>query len=117
DGEFDLNELNEFDGERRTLRQKLNRAGIRHHDESFASYQEHWCAIFGIEDPSVLDLLHKTQSTKSLGDLNAFLREFMLSEPETFDKAKALIEEFIDLEEAHRAVVTARRQVEVLTPA
>lgn len=117
DGEFDLNELSEFDGERRTLRQKLNRAGIRHHDESFAAYQEHWCTIFGIEDPSALDLLHKTQSTKSLGDLNAFLREFMLNEPETFEKAKALVDEFINLEEVHKAVVTARRQIEVLSPA
>lgn len=117
EGEFDLAELKDFDGERRTLRQKLTRPGIRHHDESFASYQEHWCRIFGIDDPSVLDLLHKTQSTKSLGDLNSFLREFTLAEPETFEKAQALVDEFIDLEEAHRAVVDARRQIEVLAPA
>lgn len=117
EGEFDLAELKDFDGERRTLRQKLSRPGLRHHDDSFAAFQEHWCRIFGIEDPSVLDLLHKTQSTKSLGDLNSFLREFMLAEPDTFEKAQALVDEFIDLEEAHRAVVTARRQIEVLAPA
>lgn len=117
EGEFDLTELKEFDGERRTLRQKLTRPGIRHHDDSFASYQEHWCRIFGIEDAGVLELLHKTQSTKSLGDLNSFLRDFMLAEPETFEKAQALVDEFIDLEEAHKAVVTARRQIEVLSPA
>ena len=117
EGAFDLTELREFNGERRTLRQTLNGAGIRHHDDSFASYQEHWCRLMGIEDPSALDLLHKTQSTKSLGDLNSFLREFMLAEPETFEKAQALVDEFIDLEEAHRAVATARRQIEVLTPA
>lgn len=117
EGSFDLTELREFDGERKTLRQTLTRSGIRHHDESFASFQEHWCRLFGIDDPGVLDLLHKTQSTKSLGDLNSFLREFMLSEPETFEKAQALVDEFIDLEEAHRAVTTARRQIEVLAPA
>lgn len=117
EGEFDLTELKDFDGERRTLRQSLTRTGIRHHDDSFASYQEHWCRIFGIDDVGVLELLHKTQSTKSLGDLNTFLRSFMLAEPETFEKAQALVDEFIDLEEAHRAVVTARRQIEVLAPA
>jgi uncharacterized protein YPO0396 len=117
EGEFDLAELKDFDGERRTLRQKLRLPGLRHHDESFAAFQEHWCRIFGIEDASVLDLLHKTQSTKSLGDLNSFLREFMLAEPDTFEKAQALVDEFIDLEEAHRAVVTARRQIEALAPA
>ena len=117
EGEFDLAELKDFDGERRTLRQKLTRPGLRHHDDSFAAFQEHWCRIFGIDDPTVLDLLHKTQSTKSLGDLNSFLREFMLAEPETFEKAQALVDEFIDLEEAHRAVVTARRQIELLGPA
>jgi uncharacterized protein YPO0396 len=117
EGEFDLAELKEFDGERRSLKQPIDRPGVRHHDDQFAAYQEHWCRIFGIDDPSVLDLLHKAQSTKSLGDLNSFLREFMLAEPETFDKAQSLIDEFINLEETHRSVVTARRQIEVLTPA
>lgn len=118
DGEFDLaSELKDFDGDRRKLRQRLGRSGIRHHEESFASYQEHWCRVMGIEDSTALELLHKTQSTKSLGDLNSFLREFMLEEPETFEKARLLADEFVNLEEAHRAVVTARRQIEVLSPA
>lgn len=118
DGPFDLaRELTEFDGDRRKLRQRLDRPGIRHHDDSFAAYQEHWCRVMGIEDVTALELLHRTQSTKSLGDLNSFLREFMLAPPETLEKARLLVEEFSDLDEAHRAVVAARRQVELLKPA
>lgn len=118
DGPFDLaRELTEFDGDRRKLRQRLDHPGVRHHEDSFAAYQEHWCRVMGIEDMTALELLHRTQSTKSLGDLNSFLREFMLAPPETFEKARLLVEEFSDLDEAHRAVVAARRQVELLKPA
>jgi uncharacterized protein YPO0396 len=116
DGSFELTELTDFDGELRKLRRRLDRPGIRQHD-TFASYQEHWCRVMGIEDDSALELLHRTQSTKSLGDLNKFLRDFMLAEPETFEKADRLVEEFGELDEAHRAVVAARRQIETLVPA
>lgn len=64
-----------------------------------------------------LRLLHKTQSAKSLGDLNTFLRDFMLDKPKTFEVADRLVEEFDELNAAHQAVVTARRQVEALVPA
>lgn len=118
DGTFDLaTELTAFAGDRRKLKHKLDRPEIRHHEDSFAAYQEHWCRIMGIEDISALELLHRTQSTKSLGDLNTFLRDFMLAEPETFGVAQRLVEEFADLDEAHRAVVAARQQIEVLAPA
>lgn len=118
DGPFDLaRELTEFDGDRRKLRQRLDRPGIRHHEDSFASYQEHWCRVMGIEDTTALELLHRTQSTKSLGDLNSFLREFMLAPPETFETARLLVEEFSDLDEAHRTVMATRQQVDLLKPA
>ena len=117
EGSFDLKSLTNFDGEGRKLKKILGEMdGVRQHD-TFASYQEHWCRIMGIEGEAPLELLHKTQSTKSLGDLNAFLRQFMLEEPETFAKADALIAEFGHLDESHKAVVTARQQIEVLRPA
>jgi uncharacterized protein YPO0396 len=62
-------------------------------------------------------LLHKTQSAKNLGDLNTFLRDFMLDRPETFDAAERLVSEFAELNAAHQAVVTAREQVSTLAPA
>jgi uncharacterized protein YPO0396 len=118
EGPFDMvKRLRGFDRERRTLTALLDAPDVRDHKDSFARYQEHWCRIMGIQDPAALDLLHRTQSTKSLGDLNTFLRDFMLTKPETFEKAQLLVDEFADLDQAHRAVVAAREQVELLSPA
>jgi uncharacterized protein YPO0396 len=118
DGPFDLlSELSKFGTDRRKLKAALNRPEIRHHDDIYSSYQEHWCRLMGIDGVAALELLHRTQSTKSLSDLNTFLREFMLAEPETFGVAARLVEEFSDLDQAHRAVVTAREQIELLSPA
>ncbi|MES9888034.1 MAG: ATP-binding protein, partial [Candidatus Sedimenticola sp. 6PFRAG1] len=70
-----------------------------------------------IENEMALRLLHKTQSAKNLGDLNTFLRDFMLDKPATFEVADRLVSEFDELNAAHQAVVTARQQVETLVPA
>ena len=64
-----------------------------------------------------LRLLHKTQSAKNLGDLNTFIRDFMLEKPETFEVADRLVVEFAELNAAHQGVVTARDQVRTLLPA
>lgn len=118
DGPFDLAQsLDGFTGDRRKLKLSLDRPEIRHHDDNFASYADHWCRIMGISDDSALELLHRTQSTKNLSDLNSFLREFMLAEPQTFEIAEQLVNEFVDLDQAHQAVVAAREQIETLTPA
>ncbi|MBN7136386.1 hypothetical protein A7A76_16745 [Lysobacter enzymogenes] len=114
---FDLGDALSFSGNRRELTKKFQPPLYRHHEASFASYAEHWCRLMGIDNVEALELLHQTQSTKNLGDLNAFLRDFMLPEPATFDIADQLVTEFSDLDEAHRAVVNAREQIETLAPA
>ncbi len=118
DGPFDLAlGLEGFTGDRRKLKLALDRPEIRHHDDNFAAYADHWCRVMGITDDSALELLHRTQSTKNLSDLNNFLREFMLAEPQTFAIAEQLVNEFVDLNQAHQAVVAAREQIETLAPA
>jgi uncharacterized protein YPO0396 len=83
----------------------------------FSAYQERFRSLLGIGSERALRLLHKTQSAKNMGDLDAFLRDFMLDAPETFDVADRLVLEFGELNAAHQAVVTARRQIETLAPA
>lgn len=83
----------------------------------FSAYQERFRGLLGIASERALRLLHKTQSAKNLGDLNAFLRDFMLDAPETFAVADRLVAEFGELNAAHQAVVAARRQIETLAPA
>jgi uncharacterized protein YPO0396 len=83
----------------------------------FSAYQERFRSQLGIASERALRLLHKTQSAKNLGDLNTFLRDFMLDAPETFEVADRLVAEFGELHAAHQAVVAARRQIETLLPA
>ncbi len=114
---FDLRELEDFSASNfdvRRLRQSFPEAFAT---DEFSAYRERFCRLLGIESELALRLLHKTQSAKNLGDLNAFLREFMLDRPETFAAAERLVAEFGELNAAHQAVVTARQQVETLAPA
>lgn len=82
--------------------------------ERFGAYSDAFCELFDIRDKTALKLLAKAQSAKNLGDLNTFLRNFMLEAPQTFTMAEKLVEEFHDLDEAHQSVVTAREQYEIL---
>jgi uncharacterized protein YPO0396 len=115
--EFDLHELDDFpksDYNIRKLKQSFPDTFIR---DDFSPYREYFCRLLGIENEMALRLLHKTQSAKNLGDLNTFLRDFMLDKPETFDVADRLVNEFDELNAAHQAVVTARLQIQTLGPA
>ncbi|MBZ5505813.1 MAG: ATP-binding protein [Acidobacteriia bacterium] len=111
---FDLLELREFDLDIRKLKQSFPDAFAR---DDFRPYCDHFCRLLGIEHEMALRLLHKTQSAKNLGDLNVFLRDFMLERPATFQVAERLVSEFTELNAAHQAVVIAREQVQTLTPA
>ncbi|KXU89825.1 ATP-binding protein [Paraburkholderia monticola] len=115
--EFEIQELeffvkNEFD----TRRFKHDLLDAKVYTE-FSAYQERFRRLLDIDNERALRLLHKTQSAKNLGDLNVFLRDFMLDEPETFGIATSLINEFGELNEAHQEVVAARDQIQMLKPA
>lgn len=113
---FDIaSEMEGFDLDLRRLKNRLGN-DVNHFD-TFASYAERFRRLLGIENEMALKLLHKTQSAKNLGDLNQFLRGFMLDEPQTFEAADRLVADFAELDAAHKAVVIAREQVETLTPA
>lgn len=98
----------------RRFKHELPRAYVT---REFSAYQERFRGQLGIASERALRLLHKTQSAKNLGDLNSFLRDFMLDAPETFEVADRLVAEFGELHAAHQAVVAARRQIETLLPA
>jgi uncharacterized protein YPO0396 len=111
---FDLEELQDFNLDLRRLKHGLA-DGVFF--DNFNPYCERFRRLLHIESELALRLLHKTQSAKSLGDLNVFLRDFMLDTPKTFEVADTLVGEFAELNEAHQAVVTARQQVQTLAPA
>lgn len=115
--DFDLRELKffaEHDFDSRRFKFDLSDAFVR---DEFSAYQERFRRLLGIESERALRLLHKTQAAKNLGDLNEFMRGFMLDPPNTFELAEKLVTQFAELNDAHRAVVDARRQIDVLKPA
>lgn len=115
DREFDLaKEFVDFDLDIRKFKQHHQDL---FHTEKFKPFSERFRLQLNIDTDMALKLLHKTQSAKNLGDLNEFLREYMLDEPETFAVADRMINEFTELDAAHKTVVMAREQVEILRPA
>lgn len=114
---FDLRQLSDFGQTNFDVRRlKLTFPDAFIQDE-FRAYCERFSRLLGIESEMALRLLHKTQSAKNLGDLNTFLRDFMLDKPETFAVADRLVSEFDELNAAHQSVVTARDQIATLMPA
>lgn len=116
--DFKLRELEFFKDEGsgfevRRLKAKLSDV---YFTDEFSAYQTRFTRLFDIKSDRALRLLHKTQSAKDLGDLNKFLRDFMLDPPETFAVAETLVNEFQVLNTAHEAVLTARNQIEALRP-
>ncbi|QFY89759.1 ATP-binding protein [Magnetovirga frankeli] len=114
---FELTELEAFGQSNLDLRKLKQTVADAFHRSEFSAYAERFRRLLGIESEMALRLLHKAQSAKNLGDLNTFLRDFMLDRPATFEVADRLVSEFDELNAAHQAVVTARRQVETLVPA
>lgn len=118
--ELDLNTLDFFPAgnfDAKLLKLRLPDAFI---SEDLGVYRERFQSLLKLPttgDSQALRLLHKTQSTKNLGDINDFMREFMLDEPQAIQKAEELVAQYEELSAAHQAVVTARQQIDLLSPA
>ncbi len=80
----------------------------------FREYRAKFCQLLGIPDEKALQLLHKIQSAKELGDVNTLLRDYMLDEPRTFELADQALANFHNLSEVYEALVTAREQRDTL---
>ncbi|WP_262107548.1 ATP-binding protein [Arthrobacter sp. Marseille-P9274] len=82
--------------------------------DQHSRFSARFCRLLGIQGENAVLLLHKTQSAKSLGNLDELFRSFMLDKPKTFALAENAVAQFGELSEAHRLVVEARAQVELL---
>lgn len=114
DAPFDLRALEDIGPEPRALKRTFSQAFS---SAKFSDYAETLQQRMHMPSPMALRLLQKAQSAKNLGDLNLFLRDFMLDPPQTFDAAKELVGSFQELEQTHQAVVNVRRQIQHLIPA
>jgi uncharacterized protein YPO0396 len=97
------------------LRKRLRTSGVDLWD-SFPPYAAWFRRRFGIDNDQALELFNQTVSLKSVGNLTDFVRTHMLEPFDVVPRIKALIEHFDDLNQAHKAVLKARQQIEKLTP-
>jgi len=97
------------------LRKRLRSQGAEIED-SFPRYGAWFRRRFGIESEQALELFHQTVSMKSVGNLTDFVRSHMLEAFDVAPRIAALIGHFDDLNRAHRAVLAAKRQLELLAP-
>jgi len=79
--------------------------------DKHSAFSARFSRVLGISGENALLLLHKTQSAKSLGNLDDLFRTFMLDEPRTYAQAETAIVQFGDLAAAHGLVIDAREQV------
>ncbi|MDR0622290.1 MAG: hypothetical protein LBJ61_10510 [Deltaproteobacteria bacterium] len=113
--EFSLEEL-DFAGKNFDLKELKNSLSFDLECRTFEDYHAFYGEILGLAEDNALKLLQKTQSMKNIEDLDSFLRNFMLDEPDTYESAKQMVEEFTALNAAHEAVQKAKWQMETLGP-
>ncbi|MDQ6973900.1 MAG: ATP-binding protein, partial [Mariprofundaceae bacterium] len=104
-----------FGSDMAALRKRLKQQGA-HVFDAFPAYGAFFRRRFGIDNDQALELFHQTVSMKSIGNLTEFVRGHMLEPFDVASRIDALIAHFDDLDRAHRAVVTAKKQICLLEP-
>jgi len=84
--------------------------------ENFKLYAISFRKKMGIRHEKALELFNQTISMKSVGNLTGFVREHMLEPGYLMARVDALKRDFDNLNQAHAAVVKARKQIEMLEP-
>ena len=104
-----------FGREITTLRKRLRELGADVKD-SFPPYGAWFRRRLGFSTEQALELFHQTVSMKSVGNLTDFVREHMLDPGDSTKRITDLLQHFEDLNQAHEAVLKAKRQTELLAP-
>ncbi len=97
------------------LRKRLRSVDVELFD-TFPPYGAWFKRCFGIKNDQALELFHQTVSMKSVGNLTDFVRHHMLEPFDVGKRISALIAHFDDLNRAHEAVLSAKRQASLLAP-
>jgi len=84
--------------------------------ESFKPYAISFRKRMGIRHEKALELFNQTISMKSVGNLTGFVREHMLEPGRLMERVDTLKRDFDNLNQAHAAVLKARKQIEILEP-
>lgn len=104
-----------FGDQLKQLRANLRASGATI-STTFPEYARIMRRLLGMRSEQAMELFHQTVSMKSVGNLNDFVRNHMLEPIDASRRLSSLIHHFEDLSKAHEALVTATKQLEILTP-
>lgn len=114
-GDFDLQELNQWAREGFDTKAFKARHPRASYPPSDVGYVAELGKRIGLGDSRIVaSLLSRAKAMKNVGDLNLFVRENMLDEPETFAAARKLEEVFTPLFTAYETAKRASDQEKVL---
>lgn len=97
------------------LRKTLKTQGINVYD-SYNDYKERFCKKLGDLSDQALDLFGQTISMKKVDELTYFVRNSMLAKEDVSENIGNLLNHYSHLNSAHEAVLTAKKQIEMLQP-
>jgi len=106
----DLSGFSTFERLRRQIEQRGFRATT-----TFSQYEKWYFKAAGLR-PKAMDVFNQTVAVKDIASLNQFIRRHMLEKRNWRDEIDRILKHFKQLSEAHRLLVQARRQVELLAP-
>ncbi len=106
----------DFAGDIRHLKRRLRDRPSVELFESFNQYAAVFRRKLGIGNSKAMDLFYQTVSMKSVGNLTEFVRSHMLEPGDFEEKVRDICRNFDNLNQAHEAVLQAKRQIAMLTP-
>jgi uncharacterized protein YPO0396 len=81
------------------------------------SYRDEFCERMGIPGDGALQIFNQAIGVKEVGDVNAFLRDHLLSPGEALDVIRErVIPQFANLDDCWNQIETAERQIAALEP-
>lgn len=100
----------------RDLKKKLNANENTKLYDQFIDYSAAFRRIFGSLSEKALDLFNQTVAIKVIGDLNDFLRNYMLEKLDVNEKISELKKNYVNLTKSYDAIQKAEKQLQLLKP-
>ncbi len=101
---MDFGDLKGIEG----IREQLRRRGLRA-TTSYTEYHSWFAKETGVQ-AKAMDMFNQTVAVKDIQKLNAFIRDHMLEAKPWAKRVDSLLNHFMQLSEAHKSLVEARKQ-------
>jgi uncharacterized protein YPO0396 len=96
------------------IRDQLRRRGLRV-TTSYTEYHSWFAKETGVQ-AKAMDMFNQTVAVKDIQKLNTFIRDHMLEAKPWGKRVDSLLNHFMQLSEAHKSLVEARKQLALLDP-